>query len=215
MENGIIYVGDPMCSWCWGFSPVLNKIRHKYSSKVKFSVLVGGLRSGGSNPMDPSLRETIGQHWHEVIRRTGQEFSFGILQQKDFVYNTEPSCRAVVAIRHLAPEAVFDYFDALHRAFYSESRDITQPDVLAEIAGKFGAAEGDFMQTFASSEIKQETTDDFLYARRIGVMGFPSLLYKDMQGYLPITKGYQGFETLDPKIADLLQRGDENPYFDG
>ena len=62
------------------------------------------------------------------------------------------------------------------------------------------------MQTFSSSEIKQETTDDFLYARRIGVMGFPSLLYKDTQGYLPITKGYQDFETLDPKIADLLQR---------
>ena len=68
MENGMIYIGDPMCSWCWGFSPVLNKIRDKYSSKVKFSVLVGGLRSGGSNPMDPSLRETIGQHWNEVMR---------------------------------------------------------------------------------------------------------------------------------------------------
>lgn len=206
MENGIIYVGDPMCSWCWGFSPVLKKIRDKYCSKVKFSALVGGLRSGGGNPMDHSLRETIGQHWHEVIRRTGQEFSFAILQQKDFVYNTEPSCRAVVAIRHLAPEAAFDYFDALHRAFYSESRDITQADVLAEIAGKFGVAEDDFMQSFASSEIKQETADDFLYTRSIGVMGFPALLYKDMQGYLPITKGYEDFETLDPKIADLLQR---------
>ncbi len=26
-----IYVGDPMCSWCWGFSPALEQMGTRYS----------------------------------------------------------------------------------------------------------------------------------------------------------------------------------------
>ncbi|MDH5427723.1 MAG: DsbA family protein, partial [Nitrospirota bacterium] len=30
MSPTLIYVADPMCSWCWGFSPVLEEIRRLY-----------------------------------------------------------------------------------------------------------------------------------------------------------------------------------------
>lgn len=206
MKKEIVYVGDPMCSWCWGFSPVLNTIRGRYGSKAKFSVLVGGLRSGSRSPMDESLKEYIQQHWNEVIRRTGQEFSFEILNKPGFVYDTEPACRAVVTMRRLAPDAVLDFFEALHRVFYAENQDITQSAVLAKTASKFGISETAFMQRFGSIETRQETADDFFYIRRIGVTGFPSLLCKDEQGYLPIARGYEDFETLEPKIAALFKR---------
>ena len=26
MSKHFLYVADPMCSWCWGFSPVIDKI---------------------------------------------------------------------------------------------------------------------------------------------------------------------------------------------
>ena len=25
-EFGFLYLGDPMCSWCWGFAPVLERL---------------------------------------------------------------------------------------------------------------------------------------------------------------------------------------------
>ncbi len=28
----LVYVADPMCSWCWGFSPVIDAIRERFGS---------------------------------------------------------------------------------------------------------------------------------------------------------------------------------------
>ena len=35
VDKEIIYVGDPMCSWCWGFSPVLKRIEAEYGLPVR------------------------------------------------------------------------------------------------------------------------------------------------------------------------------------
>ncbi|MFQ5636915.1 MAG: hypothetical protein ACE5IR_02840 [bacterium] len=54
-DKEIIYVADPMCSWCWGFSPVLAKIRQVAKDKVTVSLLVGGLRAGETNELDDRM----------------------------------------------------------------------------------------------------------------------------------------------------------------
>jgi hypothetical protein len=30
-----VYVGDPMCSWCWGFSPALEKLDSRYGIPLR------------------------------------------------------------------------------------------------------------------------------------------------------------------------------------
>ena len=43
------YVGDPMCSWCWGLSAELKQIAlHCQKQGIGFSVTMGGLRPGGA-----------------------------------------------------------------------------------------------------------------------------------------------------------------------
>ena len=44
MDFEFVYVGDPMCSWCWGFAPVLERMQEVYD--VPLRVVVGGLRPG-------------------------------------------------------------------------------------------------------------------------------------------------------------------------
>ena len=40
--SGLISVGDPMCSWCWGFAPEIDSLADDYP----VDVVVGGLRPG-------------------------------------------------------------------------------------------------------------------------------------------------------------------------
>ena len=57
-KQEIIYVGDPMCSWCWGISPDLIKLRDHYrESQVAFRIVLGGLRPGGGDPWDDQMKE--------------------------------------------------------------------------------------------------------------------------------------------------------------
>jgi len=38
------YFADPMCSWCWGFSPVIETLRDEYRERMKTALVLGGLR---------------------------------------------------------------------------------------------------------------------------------------------------------------------------
>ncbi len=205
VKREIIYVGDPMCSWCWGFSPVLRELRRRYGGQAPLSVVVGGLRPGTTEILTDEMRDYIHHHWQEVNERTGQPFGSNILEQAGFVYDTEPSCRAVVAVRRLNPEHVFDFFEELHRAFYRDGKDITQENVLTDLATKVGADGSEFSKEFISGETVDETLADFQQARELGINGFPSVVLKDGGRHTLLTRGYQPFEALRPHIDSWLE----------
>ena len=69
----LIYVGDPMCSWCYGFSPELVKVVEALKEKVKFELVLGGLRPYNTQTM-VELKAFLTKHWQDVSDRSGQSF---------------------------------------------------------------------------------------------------------------------------------------------
>ena len=100
------YLTDPMCSWCWGFAPVIEAIRQNYSDRLNVELVLGGLRPGTKAPMGSAQREEILHHWQAVQRQTGQPFRFEGALPEGFIYDTEPASRAVVAISAIKPETI-------------------------------------------------------------------------------------------------------------
>ena len=101
------YLADPMCSWCWGFSPTIEVLRDAYRNRMKIALVLGGLRPGETTPMTPAAREDTLHHWHDVHTRTAQPFQFEGALPEGFVYNTEPASRAVVAVSSIEPNLIF------------------------------------------------------------------------------------------------------------
>jgi len=200
MDKSIIFFGDPMCSWCWGFAPVMKEIAQTYGDQVPISTVVGGLRAGTVNPMDDEAKTAIRGHWEEVEKTTGQTFDYSFFDREGFVYDTELPCRAVVAMRKLKPEATLGYFALLHGAFYAVNQDITDLDVLTELAEKFEVDGETFRETWDSGEVKQETYKDFVSAKQLGIAGFPTLVLRDGTQLKALNRGYCGFDVLKPAL---------------
>ncbi len=188
----LIFVGDPMCSWCWGFEPVLKRLRTQY----KIDFIAGGLRTQGESVWNEPFKNELKQHWHEVEKATGQGFNNAFFERKEFVYDTYIPCQAVVAMRHISPENTLDYFTALQKAFYTENRDITDQEVLFELAEPFLESKESFIKAFKSETIAKKTRDDFLKARTLGANAFPSLVVIDASGHLNTLRGYRHYETI-------------------
>lgn len=203
-EPQLIYFADPMCSWCWGFAPTIAAIRDRYGDQLPVSVILGGLRPGTIEPMTPKLSETIRDHWRHVAEASGQPFDFAFFDRKGFIYDTEPSARAVVAMRSHSPERALSFMNRIQRAFYAENRDITDIEVLAELALEFGLTRAEFLADMASDTIRNETLSDFMVAQRTGVTGFPTLIAGTggSTGWALITEGFQPKE----RILALLER---------
>ncbi len=43
MQDTLIYVHDPMCSWCWGFTSVYKQLVDQLPADIEIRRLVGGL----------------------------------------------------------------------------------------------------------------------------------------------------------------------------
>lgn len=208
IQPELFYIADPMCSWCWGFSPVMGELHRAYARRVRMNLVLGGLRVGGTQPMSDELKETVLHHWHEVADATGQPFKNDFDVPEGFIYNTEPACRAAVTVRRLAPDKAFSFFSDLHRAFYAENRDVTDTDVLADLAAEAGVERDAFVETFEADDTQAETMQDFAFAQSVGVTGFPSIVLKDGRGMALLNYGYQPLEQLEPKLAMWFATGE-------
>jgi putative protein-disulfide isomerase len=210
------YFADPMCSWCWGFAPVISAIREQYRDRLRVALMLGGLRPGATEPVAPQFREELLHHWRDVQERSGQPFLFEGALPEGFVYDTEPASRAVVTMGELKPEATFAYFKAIQGAFYGEQMDVTRGDVLAGLAEGQAVAGPDFLLLFESAAMAHKTRKHFQMARQIGVRGFPTLLMQNGQahGEPPslLTDGYRSLAELVPMLeAWLATQRDAGP----
>jgi putative protein-disulfide isomerase len=195
-KKEIVAILDPMCSWCWGFEPVLQKLRYELSDEVEFSLILGGLRNSGEQVWDDVFKTYLSRHWMSVEEKTAQEFSLGLLDKEIFDYDTEPACRAVVTMRTLDKTKQFSFLTALQEAFYLNGEDITQPDVIADIARAEGVDRSEFIALFVSDEMKEKTKADVYKARSMGANVFPSIVLIDEEGHLCVIKGYKSYEEV-------------------
>lgn len=207
MNARLLYVMDPMCSWCWGFAPVLEALAGQAAEAgVPLHLVVGGLRHERL-ALDPAGRVRILSHWQAVNATTGQLFDFEAGMPEGFVYDTEPACRALVAVRALDPAKVWPLAVALQTAFYREGRDPSQVRVLLDLAEAVGVPRMTFAKAFDSTAIHEATQADFAWTQGLGIAGFPTLLAERDGQLALLTNGYRPLEELVPLLARWLERG--------
>ena len=200
------YFADPMCSWCWGFSAIIETIRSTYDDKINIALMLGGLRPGTTDLMTTRMRDEILHHWHEVQKMSGQSFTFENAMPEGFVYDTEPASRAVLTVAELDSSKIFSYFRSIQSAFYVDQVDVTQAENLAGLASLQGLQSEKFMEFFQSDILKQKTLQHFEGTRQAGVRGFPSMVIQRGTDFKFITKGYRPFDELKLLIEEWLKQ---------
>jgi putative protein-disulfide isomerase len=198
----LVYVADPMCSWCYGFTPQLERLLESLPD-AELELMMGGLRAYETAPMDEARKAEIRSHWQRVHEVSGQPFGTDAIGRADFVYDTEPACRAVVTMRAGAGPLAYAYFRATQDAFYRDGRDVTQGDVLADLAAAIGVPRAAFAEAFASDELKAATREEFEVVQRWGITGFPTLLLVHDEELHLVASGYTDAATLRERIDQI------------
>jgi putative protein-disulfide isomerase len=198
----LIYVGDPMCSWCWGFAPEIESLAREWPVEV----VVGGLRPGPmAQPLDDRMADSLARHWREIAERTGQPFDIDFLGRRDdWQYDTEPAAIAVTQMREMSEPDTLSYFTDVQSAFYGGGRDVTDFDVLTDLVGQRDVDRAVFASALRSEEAKKRAWADFARARNWGISGFPTLvgvLEDDRLALL--ARGWTTAETIRRRIDTM------------
>jgi putative protein-disulfide isomerase len=199
----LVYFADPLCSWCYGFGPELERLLGAHADAT-LEVVMGGLRPFNREAVTPEFRAMLREHWKHVGEASGLPFAPEALEIPGFTYDTEPACRAVVAARALDPAGALACMKAIQAAFYRDARDPTRPEVLAECASEAGFERTVFIAAMESPAARQSTLRDFARAKALGVGGFPTLAAAlDSELHL-ITSGFVTAPVLEERLAQVL-----------
>jgi putative protein-disulfide isomerase len=199
----LIYIGDAMCSWCHGFSPELDQVILD-NPNFDLKLVMGGLRPYNTEKAI-DMADFLKSHWVEINERTNQPFSFEILKDESFVYDTEPASRAIVVARTMDPEIEYEFFKAVQMAFYRDNKNTNNLDCYIPIAAKFNLELNAFERFFNSEEIKTRTKADFHLSKQFGIKGFPSLVLKHKGGFTQLSNGYTTAKNINEIIQEILK----------
>jgi putative protein-disulfide isomerase len=204
----LIYIADPMCSWCYGFGRSDDALLAEpgAAAPLKLALVMGGLRPFTTDAMTPARIDEILGHWQHVHDASGQPFAAAphtALHEPGFVYDTEPASRAVVAVRSRWPVQVWRYFKAVQRAFYADAKNVTRAEVLADLAEALGLPRAEFAHAFASQAMREATLADFSQAQAWGIRGFPAVVAEHDGALHLVTQGYLGADALRERLAAL------------
>lgn len=198
----LIYFADPMCSWCYGFSPVIGQIRQAFGRSLPIRLVMGGLRPGTDTPTTEKAKTELVGHWGHVHEATGLPFDGAVLDRPGFLYDTDPAARAVVRVRREDPEKALVYLGRVQQAFYAQNQDVTKAETLADLAAELGVDRQAFLADFETDDLKHETWADYGTSQRAGVTGFPTLVAGPSADgtYGVVTRGYQPAEQVLPVL---------------
>jgi putative protein-disulfide isomerase len=200
----LYYVHDPMCSWCWGFRPVLLDLRKRLPRGIAFITRVGGLAPDSDEPMPPGMREDLQATWRRIQQTIpGTEFNLDFWKLTTPRRSTYPACRAAISARLMADlEDRMTY--GIQQAYYLQARNPSDVDTLVSVAQSIGLDAKEFEQRLLSPAIDQDLRNELALVRDMGVSSFPSLVIESGIHLLDIPIDYLKAEPMLETVQDFV-----------
>lgn len=179
MTFTLYYIHDPMCSWCWGFDPVLNDLLACLPESIQVQRLLGGLAPDTDQPMPMEMRDYIQNTWKKIQHEVpGTKFNFEFWNDCAPRRSTYPACRAVIAARKWGDGFDQKMTHAIQRAYYIEARNPSENSTLVELAGEVGLNRSEFKTLLESDATHKKLISEIALSRQLNAMTFPSLVLK-------------------------------------
>jgi len=199
----LIYVMDPMCSWCWAFSTQLQKFQALHP-ELPLEIIMGGLAPDSEMPMPAEMQQKLQQIWRHIEQQTQTSFNHDFWRANSPRRSTYPACRAVLTALLLGGvEAQQAMISAIQQAYYLQALNPSDTEVLVGLAEQIGLSSGEFSVALNSNEVAGRLSTDLAKVAELGVGGFPALLLERGDQLSPLALGYTGADKLEQRFVAL------------
>lgn len=204
-KPSVIFVTDPLCSWCWAMLPEILAVRSQLYGWLDFELMMGGLQVGNRRPPLEADVKMLQDLWQKVAESTGQQFLGQMPDDPDFIYHSEIACRAVEAMRLFEGKSPWEFFEQLQQAFYLEARNINSVDELGKLAEPFGLESSALAKMLQSEQVIENTRVAFDTAKKLGALALPVVLLDTGAGPKLVSGGYVTAEFLVPDLDSRMK----------
>ncbi len=206
------YFFDPLCGWCYGFSPVLMRLYEELREDVDFVAHPGGMVVGDRvGPLGEKAAYIKGA-LAPLESRTGVVFGpefRRIVEEGTRVQNSVPPSRALTVLARLDghPGRTVPFAHDLLDAGFAHGHDLADPAVLLEIAARYDLSEPAFLTSFTDPDTAAYTQAGFTAASQIGITGFPTLVLRRGNEGTVVARGWAPYAQVRRAVLGGLEGG--------
>jgi putative protein-disulfide isomerase len=211
MAITVIYCYDAYCTWCFGFSKVLQEITRKYKGYLDVEVLSAGMIL----PEHPVPISKTAGHLLEISREvtalTGTTFGNDYLWhlqnplESDWFPNSEKPAIALCIFKEYHPHKQVEFSADLQYSLHVEGRDLCDDEAYRHLLPKYLIPDEEFYDKLHHEDYRNEAYQEFALVKRLKVTGYPSMLLQiSPSKFQQLANGYTGFDVLSTRIDNLL-----------
>lgn len=204
-ELSLIYVWDPYCGWCYGFSKSLQSFCENHP-ELPITILSGGLFVA-DRKMPMSSFSYIPEVNQRISQLTGVEFGKAyqnLIEEGTFTMDSEAAAKGFSALRYFAPERPYQLAASMQQAFYQEGKSLSDPATYKEIALAHNMDPEAVVARFLSNDSTEDAQADFTKVQQLGIQSYPTLLLKKDDEYFALGGGVMTPEKLEVRLQSII-----------
>ena len=197
----LYYVYDPMCSWCYCFTPIWQKLRERLFQELTIRYTLGGLAPDTTEPMSESMRNYVISQWRKIETISNIRFNYDFWEKNTPMRSTYPACRAMIAVRMQQPNLEAKAYEILQHWYYQEAKNPSDFIVLQALAPLLGLNEEKFNQDLCNNELLE---CELTIVNELAVNSFPSLVLHHKGNNTQISINYHDVWVIEQNIRKHL-----------
>jgi len=200
----ILYFSDPLCSYCWGSEPLLNRLRKEFGEVISIEYRMGGLMPDWSmfdgKEGGPAL---VGRHWPEASQHIGFHID-GDVWTEDPPASSYPPSAAFRAAMLQGEKEGHRFYNILREGFFHRKINIARRENILKAAAD-SCLDMEIFKRDLEGKGQEEFERDLKLAASLEVDLFPTYIFSGPDGKKVRLAGFIGFDQLLRTIKDLLE----------
>lgn len=202
----MVYVTDPICSYCWQVEPQLEKFTTLYGEHMDVKVVMGGLLESwhgfadeGNGIRKPS---DVGAHWREAAAHFGMPID-GTVWDKEPIESSYPASRAFKLVQQISDTSSRRFLRAVREEVMVFNRNVAKDEVLINILDRANRNGKKVVADTKGEEANALLNADLALARSLGATSFPTVLLINSDGEGVRIAGMRDFETYEKALFEI------------
>lgn len=205
MNVTVTYLFDPLCGWCYGASPAIQKLGQE--ADIRLVLAPTGLFAGrGGCTMDAAFADYAWSNDLRIQKLTGQRFTdpyrTQVLGKPGSRFDSATATMALTAVALTSPRLEIEALRVLQEARYVHGLDTTAVPVVERLLRDMGLSPAADRLLTADAELLATNSERIRKAQglmqTLGAQGVPALVVTDEQGSRLLRSDalYGSFENL-------------------
>jgi putative protein-disulfide isomerase len=219
MQPTLLYIQDALCGWCYGFSPVVQKLYDNYKDRIVFDVLSGGMVSPEHAQPVSVKAKYVAEAYKTVEQYSGVKFGEAYLkhyfkpEESTWIEESLTPATALSLLKAAQPISqdggkggtAVSFSRAIQDLHMKEGKDLSDPKTYRDLATSINLDEEEFMRRLKEEEWQEEARYEFALVKQLGITGFPAVVLQTASDkFYLLARGYTAYEDLSARLDRAL-----------